>query len=541
MSTPSGPQGSRRLHGVLLADMTGFSRLMGEDEARAVAALGRIRDVFAAVVPRHGGTLDVLVGDCFVALFGSAVDAVQAAIAIQSDLSGAPGPAGDPVRIRIGVHIGDVVRSGSEILGDSVNVAARLQTIARPGAIAVSEDVHRAVRNRISLPFHDLGPKALKNIQHRMRVYEIRVGEDAATPATQVRSLRRVALVALAVVLVAGVAALARRVATRPAILGVPPVATSASSGAAPAPAPAPPTAEQPVTVGVTGVTAQGNVPAWMKDNTRDGLNTLLSKVPRLRVFSREKIDFLRERRNLSEIEVAEALGVQKMIVGALAMDGGEVVLEARVVDIATGILDASESARGQPDDLIELQNQLATELLGALRVHLTEQERVNLFANRSKESLDGYRRLADTFGEAPEAPSQAPARKRKTSWLDRLDWPRSAWAADAEPAIRSLLEAYRAALQAEDVAAVAATHMELSEEQRAGFTRYFDGAQDLRVTLSDVDVLLDGDQALVTFTRHDVFHDKSSGKEVTLEVRLSSVVEQRDGHWLLRGVKKSA
>src|SRR4030095_1258313 len=127
VSTPSGPQGSRRLHGVLLADMTGFSRLMGEDEARALAARARIRDVCAAVVPRHGGTLDVLVGDCFVALFGSAVDAVQAAIAIQSDLSGAPGPAGDPVRIRIGVHIGDVVRSGSEILGDSVDVEARGQ------------------------------------------------------------------------------------------------------------------------------------------------------------------------------------------------------------------------------------------------------------------------------------------------------------------------------------------------------------------------------------------------------------------------------
>jgi hypothetical protein len=96
-----------------------------------------------------------------------------------------------------------------------------------------------------------------------MRVYEIRVGEDAATPATQVRSLRRVALVALAVVLVAGVAALARRVATRPAILGVPPVATSASSGAAPAPAPptAEPSAEQPVTVGVTGSPRRATCP----------------------------------------------------------------------------------------------------------------------------------------------------------------------------------------------------------------------------------------------------------------------------------------
>src|SRR4029077_10953357 len=125
-ATPTDPpRGSRRLHGVLLADMTGFSRLMGEDEARAVAALGRIRGVFTSVVPSHGGTLDVLVGDCFVALFESAVDAVQAAIAIQTELAGATGPAGDPVRIRIGVHMGDVVRSGSEILGDSVNVAAR--------------------------------------------------------------------------------------------------------------------------------------------------------------------------------------------------------------------------------------------------------------------------------------------------------------------------------------------------------------------------------------------------------------------------------
>src|SRR4029453_13619057 len=88
--------------------------------------------------------------------------------------------------------------------------------------------------------------------------------------------------------------------------------------------------------VGIPSLNAHESVPAWVKDNTRDGLNTLLSKVAKLRVFSREKIDFLRERRGLSEIEVAETLGIQKMIVGSLAMDGADVVLEARVVDIAT-------------------------------------------------------------------------------------------------------------------------------------------------------------------------------------------------------------
>src|SRR6185369_10132021 len=96
----SGP--SRTLHGVLVADMTGFSRLMGEDESRAVDALSRIREVFASVVPRHGGTLDVLVGDCFVALFDSAVEAVRAAIAIQTELA-AHGSPGDRVQIRIGI------------------------------------------------------------------------------------------------------------------------------------------------------------------------------------------------------------------------------------------------------------------------------------------------------------------------------------------------------------------------------------------------------------------------------------------------------
>jgi len=531
------PRGSRRLHGVLLADMTGFSRLMGEDEARAVAALGRIRGVFTSVVPSHGGTLDVLVGDCFVALFESAVDAVQAAIAIQTELAGATGPAGDPVRIRIGVHMGDVVRSGSEILGDSVNVAARLQTIARPGGITVSEDVYRAVRNRVSLPFRDLGPKTLKNIRDKMRVYELHVEEIAAARRDPQRSARRVALAAVAILLVAALAALANRLATRPAMLGVSPVTARAPEAPAPAIIP---TADQPLTVGVTGVTAHSEVPGWMTEATRDSLNTLLSKVQRLRVFSREKIDFLRERRGLSEIEVAETLGIQKMIVGVLGMDGQDVVLEARVVDIATGLLDASESTRGGPDDLIELQNKLATELLGALHVSLSSEEQAQLFANRSKETLDGYRRLADTFG-APEA-SPPPPGKRKGSWLA---WPARAWAADvpagAEQSIRALLEQYRAALQAKNLAGVAATHIDLSEDQRSGFVRYFQSADDLSVALTDVDVLLDGDQALVTFTRRDVFHDHGSGKEMHLEVRLSSVVEQRDGHWLLRGVKRSS
>jgi adenylate cyclase len=510
---------------------------MGENESRAVDALARIREVFTGVVPRHGGTLDVLVGDCFVALFDSAVEAVRAAIAIQTELAAATGFVGTAVRIRIGIHLGDVVRSGSEILGDSVNIAARLQTIARPGGIAVSEDVYRGVRNRVSVPFRDLGQKSLKNIREKIRVYELNVDDASGGDVeTRGRSVRAVALAAVGVVLAAGVAFLGYWLAKQPTMLGVRTMTPAANQIAAAPSA----QREGAITVGVTGVSSHGNVPGWMQDSTRDGLNTLFSKVNGLRVFSREKIDFLRQRRGLSEIEVAETLGIQKMISGSLATDGTEVVIEARVVDTSSGILDASESTRGNADDLIELQNRLASEVLIALGVQLSDTEREQLFAGRTKETLELYRRLADTFGEAPEDAIGPPAQGERRSWLS---WPRPAMAQELdtpEAAIRAVLEAYRAALEHEDINAVAATHVELTPEQRTGFERYFGSADDLTVTVNDVDVLIEGGEALLTFTRRDVFHDRKSGKEVQLEVRLSSEVVQKDGHWLLRGVKKS-
>ncbi len=533
-STPSEGAGSRRLHGVLLADMTGFSRVMGEDETRAVSGLLRIRDVFADIVPRHGGTLDVFVGDCFVALFDSAVEAVRAAIAIQQALAGGT-TTGERPRIRIGIHLGDVVRSGNEILGDSINVTARIQAIAPPGGITVSEDVYRAVRNRVKAPFRDLGLKSLKNIRGRMRLYALDsaavAGDRPARPAP--RSWRPLLRAGIAVAAVCLLVALGHALVTRGGFTGV---TTSASSRA-----PAPRTAQpgEVLTVGVTGVTAVGDVPPWMRDTTRDSLNTLLSKIDTLRVYSREKIDFLRERRGLSEIEVAETLGIEKMISGSLRVHGGEVLLDVRVVDTASGLLDASESLRGSPDGLIELQNELASTLLVALGVQLSAQQHAALFAQRTRETLDAYRRLADTFGEAP-APPEERSERAPTS---RRAWIATAWAADddgAHAAVLALLEAYRSALEREDIEAVAATHVSLTDEQRAGFARYFDSADDLTVTLSDVDVLLDEDEALVTFTRRDVFHDRSSGKEVAVEVRLSTIAVREDGRWRMRGVKRS-
>jgi class 3 adenylate cyclase/TolB-like protein/ketosteroid isomerase-like protein len=533
-SSADEPQQSRRLSAVLLADVTGYSRLMAQDEPRALTALNRVREVFAALVPRHGGTLDVFVGDCFVALFPSAVDAVQAAVAIQKELAAAAGPASDPVRIRIGIHLGEVVRAGNEIFGDSINIASRIQTIARPGGIAVSDDVHRAVRNKVGLEFRDLGLKTLKNIQGKVRVWEVELADLELGPrADAARPLRPLVLGAVGFAALAGVGLLVYQLALRPVAVA-PPAATKQVAS----------DPQQPVVVGVMGIAARGDVPDWMRDVTRDGLNTILSKVGGLRVFSRQKIDFVREKRGLSELEAAETLGIAKMLSGALVADGASIVLEVQVVDIATGLLDASERVEGKPGELIELQNHLAIDVLHAMRVSISPEERNLIFAKRTNETLDAYRMLADTLGDAGGAPAEAPPAPRrggaKTSWLA---WPRAAWAGAPTPdeaAIREVLEAYRAALQAKDLERLAGLHLDMDTAQRSSLERYFANAKELVVTLSNVDVLIEGDEALATFTWGDAFVDARSEKPIQLEVRLESVLARKDGGWKIRGVKRS-
>jgi adenylate cyclase len=520
------PRQHRQLHGVLLADVTGYSRLMGEDERRAMAALARVRSVFTDVVPRHAGTLEVFVGDCFVALFPSAVDAVLAAVEIQRGLASGE----DGVRIRIGVHLGEVVRSAEGVFGDSINVTARIQSIAQPGGVAVSADVYRAVRNKVDLPFQDWGPQDLKNIRDRVHVYAIALdGAPAPRPASAGAPRRWPAVVAAA--LVVGLAGAGGALLLRG---GTPP--WRGGDGGAPAEAARAqaPTADAPVVVGVMGITARGAAPDWMREITRDGLNTVLSKAPGVRVFSRQKIDFLREKRGLSELEVAEQLGIGKMLSGSLAMDGDTVMLEVQVVDIASGLLDASERVDGRAGELIELQNQVAENVLGALHVTLTPEDRRVLFAKRTNETLDAYRMLTDTFGSGPP-----PDRPKPTgSWLS--PFVATAFADDAEAAITQLIERYRAALEAKDVAALEALHVEMTPQTREALQRYFESAKDLKVGVTDVDVLVEGDDALVTFSRKDDFVDARSGQTMHLEVRLSSeLTRSADGSWKLRGVKK--
>jgi TolB-like protein/class 3 adenylate cyclase len=171
----------RRLAAILAADVVNYSRLMHADEAGTLAALKARRcDLLEPLIARHGGRLFKLLGDGALVEFGSAVDAVQCAVALQDAFAGANAETPDERRIvlRIGLHLGDVMVDGSDLYGDGVNIAARLEGLADPGGVLLSEDVHRQVGNKLNLGFDDIGPQHLRNIAQPVRAY--RVKRDSA-------------------------------------------------------------------------------------------------------------------------------------------------------------------------------------------------------------------------------------------------------------------------------------------------------------------------------------------------------------------------
>jgi ketosteroid isomerase-like protein len=279
-----------------------------------------------------------------------------------------------------------------------------------------------------------------------------------------------------------------------------------------------------------------------MSDVTRDGLNTVLTKQATLQIYSRQKIDFLREKRGLSEIEAAEQLGISKMISATLSGTASSLALEVQVIDIKTGLIEASHEGRGSEQQLIEMQNDAAIEVMRSLKVPIDE-DLARLLARRTNDRLVDYKLLTESMGGGGEArptgkdpQSRIPAAR----WLAHLA-PRDARADADEAAIRALLERYRLALESESMAEVEALHVAMPEPMRDALRQYFENAKRLRVTFSKVDILVEGDEALATFTRSDDFVDATSGMPVHLEVRVSNVVARKAGEWRIQAIKKPA
>src|SRR5215468_2192936 len=185
---PGNPKVSRKLAAILAADIAGYSALMGADEGATVRDLKGHQTVILPIIGEHGGRVIDTAGDGILAEFGSVVNAVECAIAIQKTMAERNDNVEDPRRMqfRIGVNQGDVIHDETRIYGDGVNVAARLESIAEPGGICISGKVYDETTGKIPANFQDLGLQQLKNITQLVRVYRVQT-EQVALPSAQKR------------------------------------------------------------------------------------------------------------------------------------------------------------------------------------------------------------------------------------------------------------------------------------------------------------------------------------------------------------------
>jgi len=197
------PSQRRKLAAILHADVVGFSRLMGEDEGGTHRALSKLRRAVDPLIAAHGGRIVGTAGDSLLADFSSVVDALNCAIEMQKTARtlNDPLPTERRLELRIGVNLGDVIVDGDDIFGDGINIAARLEALAQPGTVCISQTVYDQVRNKLDLDYRPLGSHRVKNIADPVRAYA--VGLPAPEPRPR-RGRRRLVAAAGAAALAAG-------------------------------------------------------------------------------------------------------------------------------------------------------------------------------------------------------------------------------------------------------------------------------------------------------------------------------------------------
>jgi class 3 adenylate cyclase len=211
------PSLERRLATILMADVAGYSKMVGENEERTIEVLRGHREIFDEILRSHRGRIFNTAGDAILAEFPSAVDAVRCATEVQAALRTRNDHLAPEQRMmfRVGINLGDVIVQGSDLLGDGVNVAARIQTVAAPGGICISGSVYDQIQNKLSLQFRQLGEQTFKNIAQPIRTFSITDSEDGALAFTPKRRGARspmvVAAAGIVTMLVAGAAYLGYR------------------------------------------------------------------------------------------------------------------------------------------------------------------------------------------------------------------------------------------------------------------------------------------------------------------------------------------
>ena len=333
----------RRLAAILAADVVGYTRLMGADEAGTLQHLTELRQqVLEPLIAEHHGRVVKLMGDGLLVEFASVVDALTCAVAWQNAVVEQETAADEDKRLkfRIGINLGDVIVEGDDIHGDGVNVAARLEGLAEPGGIDLSDDAYRQVRGKVEAQFEDMGECDLKNVAEPIRVYRVRTaasGTVAARPASE------------------------------------------------PLPLPDKPSIAVLPFDNMSGDHEQ----EYFADGITEDLVTALSKIRWFFVIARNST-FTYKGQAVEVTQVARELGVRYVIEGSVRRAGNRVRITAQLVDATTGRHVWAERYDRLIEDIFELQDEMAQTIVGAVEPELSAAERENA-VRKPPESLDAW------------------------------------------------------------------------------------------------------------------------------------------------------
>jgi len=369
----------QRLAAILAADAVGYSRLMAADEQHTVAALDAARKIFRSEIESHKGRVVDTAGDSVLAIFETAAGALAAALAIQQRLDVASISVPEPrrMRFRVGVHLGDVFeKPDGSIYGDGVNIAARLQGLAAPGGITVSEAVRTTVKNAAT--FDDQGVQPVKNIAEPVHAFSVRMPSGASSARRPLAKGRRYALLVagLVVLLVAGTAFW-----IRPWTAKVDPDGQPANALSLPA---KPSIAVLPFE-NMSGDPEQ----IYFADGMTEDLITDLSKVAGLFVIARNST-FVYKGKSRDVREIARTLGVRYVLEGSVRRSGNDVRVNAQLIDATTGGHVWADRYDGDLKNIFGLQDKVTRNVVSALAVELTKDDRDRV-ARRGTANAEAY------------------------------------------------------------------------------------------------------------------------------------------------------
>jgi adenylate cyclase len=384
---------TRKLAAILVSDVAGYSRLAGADEDRTLARLRTLRsDLIDPIISVHHGRVVKRTGDGSIIEFRSVVDAVRCAIEIQTGLveRNAGLPPEKRIDFRVGIHVGDVVEeSDGDLMGDGVNIAARVEGIAAPGGICLSEDAYRHVKGRFDLKVSDLGPIQLKNIAEPVRVYALEVGAQAhakvATPsgptghsvaaAPRKRSVLALSALAIALLLAAGAAAWHFAVANRsPAIVSAP--AAEAAH----------------LSIVVLPFTNLSGDPSqdYFADGITENLTTDLSRLSGSFVIARNTA-FTFKGKNADARQIGKELGVRYVLEGSVQRDQNQVRVNAQLIDAESGGHLWAERFDKPLSNLFSMQDDIVACLASQLGAELITSEARRAERTPNPDSMDLY------------------------------------------------------------------------------------------------------------------------------------------------------